>query len=178
QQSSAQAAHQATEVENRLDGLTVELELISAEAAQLRSDRERADSEWKEQLDAAKTSAQKLEADRTAAVERSVHLESELKKACCAREQLAVQLKSEQQSSAQAAHQATEVENRLDGLTVELELISAEAAQLRSDRERADSEWKEQLDAAKTSAQKLETDRTAAVERSGQREGEGERVSF
>jgi len=135
QQSSAQAAHQAAEVTNRLDGLTVELELINAEAAQLRSDRERADSEWNKQLDAARTAAQKLEADRTAAVERSMHLESELEKACCAWDELAVQLESEQQSSAQAAHQAAEVTNRLDGLTVELELINAEAASLRQERE-------------------------------------------
>src|SRR5207344_1070873 len=113
-----------------------------------RSDRECADSEWNEQLAAARMSAQKLEADRTAAVERSVHLERELKRACGAQDQLAVQLESEQQSSAQAARQAAEVTNRLDGLTVELELISAESAQLRSDRERADSEWNEQLAAA------------------------------
>src|SRR6185436_6917793 len=121
-----------------------------------RSNRELGDSEWNEQLEAAKTAARKLEADRTAAVERSVHLESELKKACSAQEQLAVQLKSEQQSSAQAAEEAEEVKNRLDGLTAELELINAEAAQLRSDRERTDSEWNEQLDAATTTARKLE----------------------
>src|SRR5438552_719667 len=54
-------------------------------------------------------------------------------------DQLAVQLKSQQESSAQAAHEAAEVKNRLDGLTAEFELISAEAAQQRSDRERADS---------------------------------------
>src|SRR5262249_23163913 len=157
---------------NRLDGLTTELELATAEAAQLRSDRERADSQWNEQLDAAKTSAQKLEADWTAAVERSVRLESELERAGRAPCQVGGELKSEEQSSAQAADQAAEVKNRLDGLTTELELAIAEAAQLRSDRERADSQWNEQLDAAKTSAQKLEADWTAAVERSVRLESE------
>src|SRR4029077_13042183 len=131
-----------------------------------------AELQIRQQLDDANTSAQKLEADRTAALEGSMRLKSELEKACCAREQLAVQLKTEQQSSAQAAHQAAEVQNRLDGLTVELELISAEAAQLRSDRERADSEWNEQLDAAKTSAQKLEAALTEATELNHRFEGE------
>src|SRR4029077_13967881 len=135
-----------------------------------------AELQIRQQLDDANTSAQKLEADRTAALEGSMRLKSELEKACCARDQLAVQLKSEQQSSAQAAHQAAEVQDRLEGLTGELELISAEAAQLRSDRERADSEWDEQLDAAKMSAQKLEADRTAALERSGHLESELERA--
>src|SRR2546430_11251192 len=51
------------------------------------------------------------------------------------RDQLAVQLKSQQESSAQAAHEAAEVKNRLDGLTAEFEIISAEAAQLRSDHD-------------------------------------------
>src|SRR5206468_879190 len=106
QASSAQSAQQAAEEENRVDGLTVELELINAEAAQLRSDRERADSEWSGQLDAAKASATKLEAEWTAAVERSERLESELKSLGLDRDQLAVELKSEQASSAQSAQQA------------------------------------------------------------------------
>jgi len=48
-----------------------------------------------------------------------------LAKAGTAREQLALELKSEQQSSAQAAHQAAEVKTRLDGLTAELERVNA-----------------------------------------------------
>src|SRR5204862_6237335 len=96
-----------------------------------------------------RSSPPQLDALPIAAFERSAQLERELEKACRARDQFANQLKSEQQSAAKAA---TEEKNRLDGLTAELELSSAEAAQLRS------------------SAQQLEAAGTAAVERSAQLE--------
>jgi chromosome segregation ATPase len=164
QQSSAEAAQQAArhaaEIKNRLEGVTAELKSVSAEAAKLRSDRERANSE----LTAARTSAQKLEAEKTAAAKCVVHLERELEKACHARDQLRVQLQSEQESLARAAQQAVTLNNRLDGLTAEVDLINLEAAQLRSDRERADCEWNEQLGAAKAFATELNAALAEATE--------------
>jgi chromosome segregation ATPase len=170
--SLSDGAARIEQLERRVEQDAGELELVRAEAEQLRSERERTDSDWSEQLEAAKTSARKLEADLTASVEHSVGLENELSSVCHHRDELAVQFQSEQQSSAQAAEQVAEVEQRLVGLTAELELIRAEAEQLRSERERADSDWSEQLEAAKTLATSLNDAWTEATELNQRFEGE------
>jgi PAS domain S-box-containing protein len=179
-QERVKAEHQAPgadgpragELQRRLDQNAAELERLVAELEKQNADRERAEARGREQQEAAKTLARKLEADWAGAVERNVRFEEELVELRQNRDELAIQLKAEQQTSAGVAHQAGELERRLERNATELKRISVEAERLRSERERADSEWHEQLEAAKALARKLDTAWTAATERSRRFEGE------
>jgi len=162
----------ASELQRRLDQNTAELERLEADLEKANSERERAEARGREQQESAKTLARKLEADWAGAVERNVSFEEELVEIRRSRDELARQLKTEQQTSADAARRAEELERRLERNTAELKRISAESERQRSEQERADSEWREQLEAAKALARKLDAAWTGATERNRRFEGE------
>jgi hypothetical protein len=145
--------------------LTGELERQSAQQHQ-------AEIQVGEKQEAAHARVRKLEADWAAAVERNVHFEEELVNIRRERDDLNVQLKIEQRTSADAAHQAAELQRRLERNSAELQRVTAEAGKKRSDRERVETESREQVEKAKELARKLDAAWTAATERSRRFEGE------
>ena len=166
QKTAGGSVQRTDELQRRLDQQTAELERLTAKLEEEHSERERAETRSREQQEAAKALAKKLEADWAGAVERNVRFEEELVELRRNRDELAVQLKSEQQATADAAHLAQELERRLERNTTELERASAQAERQRSERESADSDWREQLETAKALARKLDAAWTAATERS------------
>jgi chromosome segregation ATPase len=162
QNAAAGSVQRTDELQRRLDQRTAELERLTADLEEERAERERAETRSREQHEAAK----KLEADWAGAVERNVCFEEELVELRRNRDELAVQLKSEQQIAAEAAHRAEELERRLERNTTEIQRASMEAEKQRSERDSADSDWREQLETAKALARKLDAAWTAATERS------------
>lgn len=172
QQMPGESGHRAGELQRRLDQNVAEVERLAADLERQTAERERAEARGREQQEAAKALARKLEADWAGAVERNVCFEEELMELRRDRDEIALQLKAEQQTSADAAHLAGELERRLERNTAELKRVNAEAERLRSEQERADSEWREQLEAAKALARKLDGAWTGAMERNRRFEGE------
>ena len=172
QQTAGESGQRADELQRRLDQNAAELDRLAAGLEKQSAERERAEARGREQQEAAKMLARKLEADWAGAVERNVRFEEELVELRRNRDELAVQLKAEQQTSADTAHLAGELERRLERNTTELKRVSLEAERLRSERESADSEWREQLEAAKALARKLDAAWTGATERNRRFEGE------
>jgi chromosome segregation ATPase len=153
------------ELERRFDQQAAELERLAAELEKQSAERERVEARGREQQETAKALAKKLEADWASAVDRNVRLEEELVELRRSRDELVIQLKAEQQTTADSAHRATELERRLERNTTELNRLSAEAERQRSEHESEDSDWREQLAAAKALARKLDAAWTAAMER-------------
>ena len=172
QPTAGESGQRADELQRRLDQNAAELERLAAGLERQSAERERAEARGREQQEAAKTLARKLEADWAGAVERNVRFEEELVELRRNRDELAVQLKAEQQTSADTTHRAAELERRLERNATELKRVSTEAERLRSEQERADNEWREQLEAAKALARKLDTAWTGATERNRRFEGE------
>lgn len=172
QQTTGESSQQAGELQRRLDQSADELERLAGELEKQSAERERAEARGREQQEAAKALARKLEGDWAGAVERNVRFEEELVELRRDRDELAIQLKAEQQASADATHRTGELERRLERNTTELKRVSAEAERQRSEQERADSEWREQLEAAKALARKLDSAWTGATERNRRVEGE------
>jgi chromosome segregation ATPase len=171
-QVAGASGQRAGELQRRIDQDAAELERLAAELEKQIAERERAEARGREQQDAAKALARKLEADWAGAVERNVSFEEELVELRRTRDELALQLKTEQQTSADATHRAEDLERRLERNAAELKRVNAEAGRLRSERESADAEWREQLEAAKALARKLDAAWTGATERNRRVEGE------
>jgi PAS domain S-box-containing protein len=165
-QVAGASGQRAGELQRRIDQDAAELERLAAELEKQIAERERAEARGREQQDAAKALARKLEADWAGAVERNVSFEEELVELRRTRDELVLHLKTEQQTSADAARRAEELERRLERNAAELKRVSGEAERLRSEQERADSEWREQLEAAQALARKLDAAWTGATERS------------
>lgn len=165
QQMVEQSDRRAAELQRRKDQDSAELERLAAELEKQTAECQRAESRAREQQEAAKTLARKLEADWAAAVERNVQFEEELVELRLSRDELAAQLKAEQQASADAAHRAGELERRLERSAAELKRAGAEAERQRSEQERAETVWREQLEAAKALARKLDGAWNGATER-------------
>jgi chromosome segregation ATPase len=155
----------ADELERRIDQQAAELERLEAELEKQSAEHERAEARSREQQETTKALAKKLEADWAGAVERNVRLEEELVELRQGRDELVIQLKAEQQASADAGHRTAELERRLERNATELGRLSVEAERERSEHENADSDWREQLEAAKALAKKLDAAWTAAMER-------------
>jgi chromosome segregation ATPase len=172
QHTAGESGQRADELQRRLDQNVTELERLAADLEKQSVERERAEARGREQQEAAKMLARKLEADWAGAVERNVRFEEELVELRRNRDELAIQLKAEQQTSADAAHRTGELERRLERNMTELKRVSAEAERQRSEQERADSEWREQLEAAKALARKLDAAWTGTTERNRRVEGE------
>jgi PAS domain S-box-containing protein len=172
QQTAGESSQRADELQRRLEQNAAELERLAADLEKQSAERERAEARGREQQEAAKALARKLEEDWAGAVERNVRFEEELVELRRDRDELAIQLKAERQASADATHRAGELERRLERNTTELKRVSAEAERQRSEQERADSEWREQLEAAKALARKLDAAWTGATERNRRVEGE------
>jgi hypothetical protein len=172
QQMVEETSRRAGELQRRMNQDSTELERLAAELKKQTVERERAESRAREQQETAKASARKLEADWAGAVERNVQFEEELVELRRSREELALQLKAEHQSSSDAQHLAADLERRLERSANELKRAMAESETLRAERERADSESREQLEAAKALARKLDAAWTGATERNRRLEAE------
>jgi chromosome segregation ATPase len=166
QRTGGPSVQRADELQRHVEQQAAELERLAAELEKQRAERERAETRTREQQEAAKALAKKREADWESAVERNVQFEEELVELRRSRDELMIQLKAEQQTSAEAAHRAGELERRLERSTTELERLTADAEREHSEHESVDSDWREQLEAAQALARKLDAAWTAATERS------------
>jgi len=119
-----------------------------------------------EQLEAVRVEKKDVESAWTTAVDRNVQLEEEVTVLRRERDELNAKAKTEQQAALEARRRAEESDSRCTRLTAELERSKGAKDKKHSERDRYESEWTEQLNAAKALTRKLETAWNGAVERS------------
>ena len=172
QKAAAESKRRADELQSRLGLSADELQRVQAELDKRTADLERAESSWREPLDAAKAQKKEMEVSWAEVVERNMQFEEELTRLRREREELEGRLTAEQQAATGPARRAEELERRLGQATGELARAKAETQKLNAGHERAESEWREQLETAKALAKKLEGAWATAVERSKRSEEE------
>jgi PAS domain S-box-containing protein len=172
QQSAEESSRRADDLQRKVDQNAGELAQVTAELKQLSTERQEAEARAGEQQESAQALTRKLEADWTTAVERNVRFEEELVTLRKERDGLTLQIKTEKRATADAAHQATELQRRLERNAAELQRLTAEVGKKRSERARVETEGRDQLEAAKALARKLDSAWTTATERSRRFEAE------
>jgi len=172
QQAAADSGKRAKEVAHSLGRNAAEFDRIKAELEKQAAEREQAEAEWREELRAAKSRKEKLEAAWTEAVERNRHLEDEASTFRRERDALKTEIKLERQQAADAGRQIEELQRRLDRQAAELHPIKSSLEKQQGDRDRAESKLRDQLESAKAEKQEVEAAWTAAVERNVQFEQE------
>lgn len=154
----ANSTRKADDLQTRLDKNVTELDQLKAALAKQTSERERAQTEWREQLEAAQALGTRLETALGEWRERNRRLEEEQTELRRERNDLKARLAVAQETAAEASRQITSLQGRLDENATELEQIKATLAKQTSERERVESKLREQQETAKTLARKLESD--------------------
>src|SRR5262249_58299498 len=129
------------------------------------AEREEAEAEGREQRLAAKARKEKLEAALAEASERNKRFERELTALRRERDDLHGKVATEQRVAARSRQQADDVQQRLNDALAESERFDSDYQRHSVDRERLESKWREQLEAAKTQKKELEAAWADAVER-------------
>ena len=136
-----------------------------AELEKQSADRERSESEWREQLDTAWVMKKQMEGAWAGAVERNKRFEEELTGLRQERDELNSKLTTEQQAAADSRQRAKEVESRLSRNATEFGRAKAEQEKQSAEREHSEAEWREELNNAKARKEKLEKALAEAMER-------------
>jgi len=116
----------AQELERRLERNTAELKRVGAEAERQRSEQERADSEWREQLEAAKALARKLDTAWTGATERNRRFEGEAAELRQEREELLGKLAAALREAADSKARISDLESQVNRIAAEFERVTRE----------------------------------------------------
>src|SRR5208282_4327597 len=132
----------------------------------------RIESQWREQLNAARALLGQTETVIKEKEARCSQLEKELAELRQGRDELQNRLKIEQQSTAKSQQEIKEVQERLRQGTAELETTKAALEKQSAERTRLESEWREQLNAAKAAASQTEATLKEKVAQSAQLEKE------
>ncbi len=139
-------------IHERLRESTAALEHAKANLDQESAERTRIESQWREQLNAAKALIGQTE-DVLKEKEAQCHqLEKELAGLQQLRDELQGKLATEQQAVAKARQEVKELQERQRQGTAELERAKTALEQQSAERTRLETEWREQLNAAKTTA--------------------------
>jgi chromosome segregation ATPase len=175
------AAHQTTtdkskgrvqEVKDLLEQRTAELESAQAELNEQLGQRDRLESEWKEQLDQVKAQAKELESAWTGAVDRNMHFEEMLSSLRAERDDLVRKLKTEKQAAAQARQQFEVRQNQVRESAAEPTHLKAEFEKRNIERARVEAELNKRLATATSLTKKLEAAWSEAVQRNRRLEAE------
>jgi CheY-like chemotaxis protein len=163
---------QSGEIVERLRQSTAALEQAKAGLEQESAERSRIESQWREQLNEARTLLGQTEGVIKEKEARCGQLEKELAELRQGRDDLQNKLKVEQQATAKLQQEVKEVQERLRQGTAELESSKAALEKQSAERTRLEAEWREQLNAAKAAAGQTEAALKEKVAQSGQLEKE------
>ncbi len=158
QQATAKARQEIKELQERQHQGTAELERTKTALEQQSAERTRLESVWREQLNAATTTASQTGTALKEKEARCHQLEKESAGLQQLRDELQGKLATEQQATAKAQQ--------------EIKVLQADLGQQTAERMRLESEWREQLNAAKTAARQTETALKEKEARYGQLEKE------
>jgi len=163
---------QNADFHERLRQSTAALERANAGLEQESAERMRIESQWREQLNAARALIGQTETVLKEKETRCNQLEEELAGLRRERDELQNKLKAEQQTATKSQQEIKEAQERLRQGTAELASAKTALEQQSAERTRQESEWREQLTAAKAASGKLETALKEKETRSGQLEKE------
>ena len=140
------------EIHERLRQSTAALEHAKANLEQESAERTRIESQWREQLNAAKALIGQTEDVLKEREAQCSQLEKELTGLQQLRDELQGKLATEQQAMAKARQEIKELQERQRQGAAELERAKSALEQQSAERTRLESEWREQLNAAKATA--------------------------
>jgi DNA-binding response OmpR family regulator len=163
---------QGGEIFERLRQSTAALENAKAGLEQESAERSRIESQWREQLNAARALLGQTETVIKDKEARCSQLEKELAELRQGRDELQNKLKIEQQATTKSQQEIKEVQERLRQGTAELETTKAALEKQSAVRTRLESEWREQLNAARAAASQTEATLKEKVAQSAQLEKE------
>ena len=172
QKAAAESAQRAKDLESLLGRNAAEFARAKAEMERQATERQQAESSWREQLDTAFVMKKELEGAVAGAVEQNKKVEEELALLRKEHDELQDRLKAEQQAAADSRQRAKGVESSLGRNAAEFDRIKAELDKQTNDRETAEVEWREELVAAQARREKLEKAYAEALERSQRFESE------
>jgi len=162
----------SSEIYERLRQGTAGLDRAKAGLEHESAERLRLESEWREQVNAARALIEQTEAVLKDKEARCDQLEKDLAGLQQVRDELQNKLKTEQQATAKSQQEIKELQERLRQGTTELDRAKTAAEQQSAERKRLESEWREQLTAAKAAASQTETALKEKEGRCGQLEKE------
>jgi chromosome segregation ATPase len=172
QEAAAAAQRQADEAQARLDQAVAELEQARTDSLKRTSDLPRQDARWREQLEAVKAQKKELETAWSEAVERTMQFEEELTQLRHECDEWKSRDAAERTVAGEIQLRMQELERQAGEFEAELGQARAELQDQQADRERAESDWRQQLETAKALAKKLEITWTGAAERNKRFEAE------
>ena len=149
-----------------------EIKELQASLGQQAAERVRLESEWHEQLNAAKASVARTETALKDKEARCGQLEKELGGLQQVRDELQNKFAAEQQAVAKAQQEIKELQERQRQSVAELERAKTALEQQSAERTRLESEWREQLNAAKTATGQMENALKEKASHCGQLETE------
>jgi len=147
----------SSEIYERLRQSTAGLERAKAGLEQESAERARMESQWREQVGAARALIEQTEKVLKEKETRCAQLEKELAGLQKVRDELQNKFTTEQQAAAKSRQEIKELQERLQQGTTELQRTKTDLEKQTAERTRLESESREQLNAAKTAAGKLET---------------------
>jgi DNA-binding response OmpR family regulator/ribosomal protein L34E len=163
---------QSSEIYERLHQSTAGLERAKAGLEHESAERARLESQWREQVSAARALIEQTETVLKEKEARCGQLEEELAGLRQVRDEFQSKLKAEQQATAKSQQEIKELQERLCQGTAESERAKTALEQQSAERTRLESEWREQLTAAKAAASQTETALKEKESRCGQLEKE------
>jgi len=172
QQAVAKSQQTVKELQERLNQGNAELERVKADLGKQSVERARLESEWRGQLNAQKAVTAQAEAMLAEKETRCGQLEKGLAGLQQMRDDFQNKLNAEQQAAAKSQQTAKELQEHLNQGNAELERVKADLGKQSAERARLESEWREQLTAAKAAASQKETVLKEKEARCGQLEKE------
>jgi len=165
QLEAAQSQHLTGEAKGRSNRNVTDSKRANAEMEKLNAERKHAESQWREQLDAANAIKSRLEASLAEALEHRNRFEQEVARLRQERDDLRAKFVAELQAAAQSHQLTAEGKGQSSRAAAEAKRASAELEKLNEERKRAESQWREQLDAANVLKARLETTLRETLER-------------
>jgi DNA-binding response OmpR family regulator len=147
----------SAEIYERLRQSTAGLERAKAVFEQEAAERARLESQWREQVGAAKALIEQTETVLKQKEARCSQLEKELAGLQQVRDELQSKLATQQQAAAKSQQEIKDTQERLRQSTTELEQAKTASEKQTAEWNRQESEWREQLNAAKAASGKLAT---------------------
>lgn len=152
----AEERKQIEEKSKDIAATNAELERQLAEERQSKEDLLQSCRQFREQMEGAKSTADRTEASYQQQVARVAGLEQELARLKGTQDELKANWAAEQQAATEARRQGDELQTKTRENVAELERVKAELDEQVAQRKRQESEWREQLTTAKAAAEKAE----------------------
>ena len=170
QQAATEATRRAQHLEGHFGDATSEFERVKSELVGLTVARDRAQAEWRQQLADAQAVKTSLEMSLGETLARHATHEAELAKLRRENTELTSKLAAEQLAAAQSQHLPGDAKGRSSRAAADSKRAHAELEKLNAERIRAESQWREQLDAVKAIKARLESSLAEALQRQNELE--------